>query len=69
MKLLFMIRLKLYPVLHRLTCDGSLGVFVPTEEYMKESVDTEAYMLCQKCNKKYHLVNLTPENESSEDVQ
>ena len=61
MKLLFSIRLQLYPIIHRRICDGDLEILIPTDEYMKETSDTEAYMLCPKCNKKYHLVNVEPE--------
>jgi len=61
LKLLLTVRLKLYPIFHRLKCDGNLEIFIPKEEYIEETGDNEAYMLCSKCNKKYHLVNIDPE--------
>ena len=57
------IRLRLYPFLHRFMCSGNLKVLVPTEEYMRESGDNEAYMFCDECGRKYHLVNLEPDDE------
>ena len=57
--LLVSIRLKLYPFLHRLFCYGDLGIYVPKSEYMEETGDTEVYMQCSKCDKRYHLINIT----------
>ena len=55
-------RIRCYPFIHGLFCEGDLEVFIPTEDHMKETGDTEAYMLCSLCGKRYHLVNLTPED-------
>jgi hypothetical protein len=57
-KLLVTIRLRLYPLVHRLGCRGRLYVFVPREEYIEETGDREAYMKCRRCGKRYHLVNI-----------
>ncbi len=66
-KLMFVIKLRLYPFLHRLICDGNLEILVPTEDYMLETGDNEVYMLCPECNRKYHLTYLTPaEKDDSE---
>ena len=59
--LLVSIRLKLYPFIHKLVCYGDLMIYVPTSEHMAETGDTEVYMLCSECDKKYHLVNITPD--------
>ena len=61
--LLLKFRIKLYPFWHRLFCryNGGLEILVPTPEYMNETGDTEVYMLCPECNKKYHLINITPD--------
>ena len=57
-------KLKLYPLWHRFVCkyNGNLEILVPNQEYMKESGDNEAYMLCPECNKKYHLCYLEPDD-------
>ena len=62
LKLLFMLRLKLYPLIHRLKCKGNLEILIPQEEYIEETGDTEVYMMCSECKKKYHLTNVEPEN-------
>ena len=61
MRLFLTIRLKLYPFLHRLACYGDLMIYVPTSEHMAETGDTEVYIQCSECNKKYHLANITPD--------
>jgi hypothetical protein len=57
-KLLVTVRLRLYPLIHGLGCPGSLDVLVPREDYIAETGDREAYMLCRECGKRYHLVNI-----------
>lgn len=55
MMLLVKLRLILYPFFHRFVCSHGSGleIYVPTQEYMTETGDTEVYMQCPECNKKY----------------
>ena len=70
------IKIRIFTFWHWLRCAGSLGILVPTPEYMRETGDNLAYMKCELCGRKYNLVRLsfdddddTDENENeSEDV-
>ena len=53
---LLQFRLKWYPFIHSLSCDGALMVYVPNTDN-----DPECFMKCEECNAKYHLVNVEPD--------
>lgn len=53
-RILFQIRLKSYPLLHSLSCDGEMKIYIPNDT----NADRECYMKCAVCDKKYHILNV-----------
>ena len=62
--LLISLKIKLYPFLHRFACSGDLDILIPNPKYTRETGDNEAYMLCNKCGKKFHMIYLEPGDEA-----